>query len=54
MILSAVLLKFACELHEGQYRASGEPYVLHPIEVATILRDLGGGSKAMIVAGLFA
>jgi guanosine-3',5'-bis(diphosphate) 3'-pyrophosphohydrolase len=44
-------LKFACELHEGQYRASGEPYVLHPIEVATILRDLGGGSKAMIVAG---
>ncbi|AFY71768.1 (p)ppGpp synthetase I, SpoT/RelA [Thalassoporum mexicanum PCC 7367] len=44
-------LKFACELHEGQYRASGEPYILHPIEVATILRDLGGGSKAMIVAG---
>ncbi len=42
--------KLAYSLHEGQYRASGEPYILHPVAVAGLLRDLGGGS-AMIAAG---
>lgn len=41
---------FAYELHEGQYRASGEPYIAHPVAVAGLLRDLGG-SSAMIAAG---
>jgi GTP diphosphokinase / guanosine-3',5'-bis(diphosphate) 3'-diphosphatase len=41
---------FAYRLHEGQYRASGDPYIAHPIAVAGILRDLGGDS-AMIAAG---
>ncbi|MFM2429947.1 MAG: hypothetical protein RLZZ511_1160 [Cyanobacteriota bacterium] len=41
---------FAHQLHEGQYRASGDPYIAHPIAVAGILRDLGG-SSAMIAAG---
>jgi GTP diphosphokinase / guanosine-3',5'-bis(diphosphate) 3'-diphosphatase len=41
---------FAYRLHEGQYRASGDPYIAHPIAVAAILRDLGG-SSAMIAAG---
>jgi GTP diphosphokinase / guanosine-3',5'-bis(diphosphate) 3'-diphosphatase len=41
---------FAYQLHEGQYRASGDPYIAHPIAVAEILRDLGG-SSAMIAAG---
>jgi GTP diphosphokinase / guanosine-3',5'-bis(diphosphate) 3'-diphosphatase len=41
---------FALRLHEGQYRASGDPYIAHPIAVAGILRDLGG-SSAMIAAG---
>jgi GTP diphosphokinase / guanosine-3',5'-bis(diphosphate) 3'-diphosphatase len=41
---------FAYELHEGQYRASGDPYIAHPVAVAGLLRDLGGGS-AMIAAG---
>jgi GTP diphosphokinase / guanosine-3',5'-bis(diphosphate) 3'-diphosphatase len=41
---------FAYQLHEGQYRASGEPYIMHPVAVAGLLRDLGGGS-AMIAAG---
>ncbi len=41
---------FAYQLHEGQYRASGEPYIMHPVAVAGLLRDLGGGS-VMIAAG---
>ena len=43
-------LDFAYRLHDGQCRASGEPYILHPIAVASILKDLGG-SNAMIAAG---
>jgi GTP diphosphokinase / guanosine-3',5'-bis(diphosphate) 3'-diphosphatase len=43
-------LNFAYQLHEGQYRKSGEPYIAHPIAVAGLLRDLGG-DKAMIAAG---
>jgi GTP diphosphokinase / guanosine-3',5'-bis(diphosphate) 3'-diphosphatase len=42
--------EFAYHLHQGQYRASGEPYIIHPVAVAGLLRDLGGGS-AMIAAG---
>ncbi len=41
---------FAYELHQGQYRKSGEHYIAHPIAVATLLRDLGG-DKEMIAAG---
>jgi GTP diphosphokinase / guanosine-3',5'-bis(diphosphate) 3'-diphosphatase len=41
---------FAYSLHKGQYRASGEPYIAHPVAVAGLLRDLGG-SSAMIAAG---
>lgn len=43
-------LKFAYELHEGQYRKSGEPYIAHPVAVADLLKDLGG-SATMIAAG---
>ena len=43
-------LDLAYRLHKGQCRASGEPYILHPIAVAAILKDLGG-SNAMIAAG---
>jgi len=42
--------KFSYSLHEGQYRASGEPYIAHPVAVAGLLRELGG-SSAMIAAG---
>lgn len=41
---------FAFELHEGQTRKSGEPYIAHPIAVASLLRDLGGDSVT-IAAG---
>ncbi|OGI00247.1 MAG: hypothetical protein A2Y25_05245 [Candidatus Melainabacteria bacterium GWF2_37_15] len=41
---------FACELHEGQYRASEEPYILHPIEVAKILADLQADTDTICAA----
>ncbi|WP_396135046.1 RelA/SpoT family protein [Chamaesiphon sp. OTE_8_metabat_110] len=42
--------QFAYKLHGDQKRKSGEPYICHPIAVAGLLRDLGGGA-AMIAAG---
>jgi len=42
---------FAHRLHAGQKRASGEPYILHPVAVATILKDLGSVPE-VIAAGL--
>ena len=31
---------FSAKVHEGQERLSGEPYLIHPLEVASILVDL--------------
>ena len=49
-ILIGRAFQFAYQLHQGQYRKSGEPYICHPVAVAGLLRDLGG-SPAMIAAG---
>lgn len=43
--------KFAEKAHEGQYRKSGEPYVIHVIQVANILAGLHCSPKT-IAAGL--
>jgi RelA/SpoT family (p)ppGpp synthetase len=48
-LLSAAF-DFAFRLHEGQFRASGEPYILHPVAVANLLRDIGA-SAPVIAAG---
>jgi GTP pyrophosphokinase len=42
---------FCVQQHEGQNRASGEPYIIHPLEVCQILADLKMDSTA-IAAGL--
>lgn len=41
----------AYELHSGQMRKSGEPYIIHPIAVTTILAQLGMDEETL-VAGL--
>src|ERR1700709_2424425 len=42
---------FCLQQHEGQKRASGEPYVIHPLEVGQVLAELKMDSTA-IAAGL--
>src|SRR5271163_1570608 len=43
--------QFCLQQHEGQKRASGEPYIIHPLEVAQVLAELKMDSTA-IAAGL--
>jgi guanosine-3',5'-bis(diphosphate) 3'-pyrophosphohydrolase len=42
---------YAAEKHEGQFRRSGEPYIIHPIAVSTILAELEM-DDATIASGL--
>ena len=42
--------QFAVEAHGTQKRASGEPYVSHPLAVARILADLGLDQDAIVSA----
>lgn len=45
-------LEFAIERHEGQTRASdAAPFILHPLEVAVLLRN-GGYEDDVVAAGL--
>ena len=41
---------FASRLHDGQYRISEEPYIIHPIEVAKILAELRLDTNTIIAA----
>ena len=42
---------FCVKHHEGQMRASGEPYIIHPLEVAEVLAELKMDATS-IAAGL--
>ncbi|MBV5279274.1 MAG: bifunctional (p)ppGpp synthetase/guanosine-3',5'-bis(diphosphate) 3'-pyrophosphohydrolase [Campylobacteraceae bacterium] len=44
-------IAFTIEKHQGQYRKSGEDYVVHPILVCVFVAYLGG-DESMIIAGL--
>ena len=41
---------FANKKHEGQFRKSGEPYIIHPLEVAYILAEIGLDESSICAA----
>ncbi len=41
---------YAKELHEGQFRNSGEPYICHPVAVAEIVAELGLDTDSICAA----
>ena len=49
--LLAAAFDFAFQLHEGQFRASCDPYIVHPVAVADLLRDIG--ASASVIAASF-
>lgn len=46
----AKAVDFASLMHEGQVRASGEPYYTHPLEVAGILADMKMDTTTIVTA----
>ncbi|MBR0308128.1 MAG: bifunctional (p)ppGpp synthetase/guanosine-3',5'-bis(diphosphate) 3'-pyrophosphohydrolase [Mogibacterium sp.] len=43
--------EIARRLHDGQFRKSGEPYIIHPVAVAKILANFGMDNET-VIAGL--
>lgn len=43
--------EYAYKMHEGQYRKSGEPYIIHPLHVAYILAEMDADADTLC-AGL--
>ena len=44
--------EYAADLHEGQFRVSGDPYISHPIAVAEIVATLGLDTDSICAAFL--
>lgn len=42
--------QYASELHEGQYRKSGEKYICHPVATAEIVADMGLDTDSICAA----
>jgi len=42
--------EFAVKAHEGQFRKSGEPYVMHPLQVAITLAELQLDAGSLVAA----
>jgi GTP diphosphokinase / guanosine-3',5'-bis(diphosphate) 3'-diphosphatase len=40
----------ATKAHQGQFRQSGDPYITHPVAVATIVADLGLDARSVAAA----
>lgn len=49
-VLLAQAYDVADERHQGQFRKSGDPYITHPLAVATILADLGMDTTTLVAA----
>ncbi|MEA4870743.1 MAG: bifunctional (p)ppGpp synthetase/guanosine-3',5'-bis(diphosphate) 3'-pyrophosphohydrolase [Christensenella sp.] len=43
---------FACQTHAAQLRESGEPYIIHPLEVAKLVMDMGMDAASVTAAVL--
>ena len=43
-------LDLAREAHHGQFRKSGDPYIVHPVAVATIVAELGADVDTIALA----
>ena len=43
----------SCEAHKYQYRKSGEPYVIHPLNIALILSQIDVDKESIIVGLLY-
>ncbi len=43
-------VEFADQWHEGQFRKSGQPYIIHPILVAAIVSHFGGDEEMIFAA----
>lgn len=43
----------SCEAHKDQYRRSGEPYVIHPLNIALILSQIDVDKESIIVGLLY-
>jgi (p)ppGpp synthase/HD superfamily hydrolase len=44
-------IAYAQQMHTGQHRADGAPFILHPLEVASLLREAGAPDH-LIAAGV--
>lgn len=44
-------IAFACDVHKNQKRESGEPYIVHPKQVAELLMEMGM-DPATVIAGI--
>ncbi len=42
--------EFAAQMHDGQFRASGEPYISHPVAVAKIAAQMGLDTDSICAA----
>lgn len=50
LILLKKAIQFAEQAHDGQYRQTGEPYIIHPFAIAEILLNYKADITTLIAA----